>query len=190
MVYFLLLFFVCYHGQWSSTILVSWLLRVSCQTSSLCYQSVVLQFCHIPSTILNITVFTSWWFFCFFILQMWLYDFLFLYFITLTTVLPGMSIVFLLCLVHSVSMYHIVESCPDKTEWRLILATLCGWRRCFVADQLWLMKRIWEEAVSKSRLCIVEVKRQDVSTSIVVLVLSSLLLHKVLIAFLLTDGLT
>ena len=26
---------------------------------------------------------------------------------------------------------------PDKTEWRLITATLCGWRRCFVADQLW-----------------------------------------------------
>jgi len=34
---------------------------------------------------------------------------------------------------------------PDKTEWRLISATLCGWRRCFVADQLWLMKRIREE---------------------------------------------
>ena len=34
---------------------------------------------------------------------------------------------------------------PVKTEWRLILATLCGWRRCFVADQLWLMKRIREE---------------------------------------------
>ena len=31
---------------------------------------------------------------------------------------------------------------PDKTEWRLISATLCGWKRhCFVADQLWLMKR-------------------------------------------------
>ena len=26
-----------------------------------------------------------------------------------------------------------------KTEWRLISATLCGWRRCFVADQLWFM---------------------------------------------------
>ena len=26
---------------------------------------------------------------------------------------------------------------PDKTEWRLISATLCGWRRCFVADQLY-----------------------------------------------------
>jgi len=34
---------------------------------------------------------------------------------------------------------------PDKTEWRLISATLCGWRRCFVVDQLWLMKRIREE---------------------------------------------
>ena len=34
---------------------------------------------------------------------------------------------------------------PDKTEWRLISATLCRWRRCFVADQLWLMKRIREE---------------------------------------------
>ena len=26
---------------------------------------------------------------------------------------------------------------PDKTEWRLISATLCRWGRCFVADQLW-----------------------------------------------------
>jgi len=34
---------------------------------------------------------------------------------------------------------------PDKTEWRLISATLCGWRRCFIADQLWLMTRIREE---------------------------------------------
>jgi len=34
---------------------------------------------------------------------------------------------------------------PDKTEWRLISATLCGWRRCFVADKLWLMTRIREE---------------------------------------------
>ena len=34
---------------------------------------------------------------------------------------------------------------PDKTEWRLISATLCGWRRCFVANQLWLMTRIREE---------------------------------------------
>ena len=34
---------------------------------------------------------------------------------------------------------------PDKTEWRLISATLCGWERCFVADQLWLMTRIREE---------------------------------------------
>ena len=25
----------------------------------------------------------------------------------------------------------------NKTEWRFISATLCGWRRCFVADQLW-----------------------------------------------------
>jgi len=34
---------------------------------------------------------------------------------------------------------------PDKTEWRLISATLCKWRRCFVADHLWFMTRIWEE---------------------------------------------
>ena len=33
----------------------------------------------------------------------------------------------------------------DKTEWRLISATLCGWGRCFVADQLWLRTRIREE---------------------------------------------
>ena len=34
---------------------------------------------------------------------------------------------------------------PDKTEWWLISATLCGWRRCFVADQLWFMTRVREE---------------------------------------------
>ena len=34
---------------------------------------------------------------------------------------------------------------PDKTEWWLISATLCGWRCCFVADQLWFMTRIREE---------------------------------------------
>jgi len=34
---------------------------------------------------------------------------------------------------------------PDKTEWQLISATLCGWRRCFVVHQLWLMIRIQEE---------------------------------------------
>ena len=34
---------------------------------------------------------------------------------------------------------------PDETEWRLISATLCGWRRCFMADQLWLMTCIREE---------------------------------------------
>jgi len=28
------------------------------------------------------------------------------------------------------TMFHIVKSCPDKTEWRLISATFCGWRRC------------------------------------------------------------
>ena len=44
------------------------------------------------------------------------------------------------------TMSHIVESCPDKTEWlRLISATLCGRIRCFVADQLWFMTRIREE---------------------------------------------
>ena len=43
-------------------------------------------------------------------------------------------------------MSHIVKSCPpDKTEWRLISATLCGWRHCFVADQLWFMTRVREE---------------------------------------------
>jgi len=34
---------------------------------------------------------------------------------------------------------------PDKTERRLISATLCRWRRCFVADQLQFMARIREE---------------------------------------------
>ena len=34
---------------------------------------------------------------------------------------------------------------PDKSEWLLISATLCGWRSCFMADQLWFMARIREE---------------------------------------------
>jgi len=33
----------------------------------------------------------------------------------------------------------------DKTEWRLTSATLCRWRRYFVADQLWFMTCIQEE---------------------------------------------
>ena len=49
----------------------------------------------------------------------------------------------------SVSLWRDPERCrilsPDKTEWRLISATLCGWRPCFVADQLWFMTRIREE---------------------------------------------
>jgi len=40
---------------------------------------------------------------------------------------------------------HCLILSPDKTEWRLILATLCRWTRCFVADQLWLMTCIQEE---------------------------------------------
>jgi len=39
-----------------------------------------------------------------------------------------------------------------QTEWRLISATLCGWRRCFVADQLWLMTRIREEEVNSDNV--------------------------------------
>ena len=52
------------------------------------------------------------------------------------------------------TMSHIVESCPDKTEWQLISATLCGWRRCFVVDQLWLMKCIREETLRRGLLII------------------------------------
>ena len=43
------------------------------------------------------------------------------------------------------TMSHIVEFCPpDKTEWRLIPATLSKCRRCFLADQLRFMTRIRE----------------------------------------------
>jgi len=52
----------------------------------------------------------------------------------------------------SVSLWRDPDDVPhcrilshDKTEWRLISATLCGWRRCFVADQLWLMTSIRKE---------------------------------------------
>ena len=34
---------------------------------------------------------------------------------------------------------------PVLWQNRLISATLCGWRRCFMADQLWFMTRIREE---------------------------------------------
>ena len=37
-----------------------------------------------------------------------------------------------LCPCGDVSHYQILS--PDKTEWRLISASLCGWSRCFVAD--------------------------------------------------------
>ena len=43
------------------------------------------------------------------------------------------------------TMSHLSNPVPDKTEWRLISATLCRWRCCFVADQLWFMTRIREE---------------------------------------------
>jgi len=42
---------------------------------------------------------------------------------------------------------------PDKTEWRLISATLCRWRRCFVADKLWFMTCIREEEEWTYWLC-------------------------------------
>ena len=52
----------------------------------------------------------------------------------------------------SVSLWRDPDDVPhcqilslDKTEWQLISNTLCGWRHCFVADQLWFMTRIWEE---------------------------------------------
>jgi len=35
---------------------------------------------------------------------------------------------------HNVPHCRILSS--DKAEWRLISVTLCGWRRCFMADQL------------------------------------------------------
>jgi len=46
----------------------------------------------------------------------------------------------------------------DKAERQLIPATLCRQSRCFVADQLWFMTRIWEEedyvyAIYLRRLC-------------------------------------
>ena len=52
---------------------------------------------------------------------------------------------------------------PDKAEWRLISAALCGWGHCFVADQLWLMTCVREEEedyLSCTRLtCIANINR-------------------------------
>ena len=36
----------------------------------------------------------------------------------------------------------------SNPEWRLISATLCGWRCCFMADQLWFITHIREEEAS------------------------------------------
>jgi len=56
----------------------------------------------------------------------------------------------------SVSLWRDPDDVPhcrilsaDKTEWRLCSATLCGWRCCFVADQLWFMTCIREEEVNR-----------------------------------------
>jgi len=43
---------------------------------------------------------------------------------------------------------------PDKTDWRLISATLCRWRRCFMPDQLWFMTHIREEEAQWHSLCL------------------------------------
>jgi len=52
----------------------------------------------------------------------------------------------------SVSLWQDSDDVPhcqilssDKAEWQRILGALCRWRRCFLADQLWFMTRIWEE---------------------------------------------
>jgi len=44
---------------------------------------------------------------------------------------------------------------PDETGWRLVSAALCGWGRCFVADQLSLMKRIREEDYNRKIIQII-----------------------------------
>jgi len=49
-------------------------------------------------------------------------------------------------------VWHCRILSPDKTEWRLISATFCRWRRCFVADQLWFMTHIQEEEVGSPSL--------------------------------------
>jgi len=48
------------------------------------------------------------------------------------------------------SNWHCQILSPDKTEWQLISATLCGWRRCFVADQLWFVTCIREEELTSN----------------------------------------
>ena len=54
------------------------------------------------------------------------------------------------------TMSHVVESCPlTKLNGGLSRsATRCGWRRCFVADQLWLMTRIREEEVKNHSISV------------------------------------
>ena len=54
-------------------------------------------------------------------------------------------LIFSFAVVQCLQLLHCRILSPDKTEWQLISATLCGWRRCFLADQLWFMTRIREE---------------------------------------------
>jgi len=44
---------------------------------------------------------------------------------------------------------------PDKTEWRLISATLCRWRRCFEADQLLFTTHAYEKKKTRSLLTLI-----------------------------------
>jgi len=45
----------------------------------------------------------------------------------------------------SYNVQHCRILSPDKTEWRLISATLCRWRRCLLAYPLWFTTHIREE---------------------------------------------
>jgi len=68
----------------------------------------------------------------------------------------------------SVSLWRDPDDVPhcrilssDKTEWQLIPAALCRWRRCFLADQLWSVTRIWEEEEDWAIGCIISMLWQN-----------------------------
>jgi len=60
----------------------------------------------------------------------------------------------------TVTIHHVHMICnqlTSKVDGGITGSRLCGWRRCFVADQLWLMTRIREEEG-----LFVRIRRQEV----------------------------
>jgi len=65
---------------------------------------------------------------------------------------------------------------PDKTEWRLISTTLCGWRRCFVADHAVMVHDtdpvFWDTVYKRLQKCWLN-QQTDVNTQLMEYIIGS-----------------